>query len=70
MVKAKKIKRAALFAVALTVVVSCTAIPGIHAYLTDVGPTLENNFTIALDPTTTVVEKFPTNFRRSKTLPI
>lgn len=62
MVKAKKIKRAALFAVALTVTVSCTAIPGIHAYLTDVGPTLENNFTIALDPTTTVVEKFPTEF--------
>lgn len=30
------------------------------AYLTHVGPTLYNNFTIALDTTTTIVEKYPT----------
>lgn len=29
------------------------------AYLTDIGDTMENNFTIALDTTTTVVEKYP-----------
>lgn len=36
-------------------------VPGIRAYLTDMADPMENNFTIALDTTTTVVEKFPEN---------
>jgi len=38
---------------------SCGYTKGIHAYLTDTAPTLENNFTIALDSTSTIVEKYP-----------
>lgn len=56
----KHIKTAVLFSILAVMMFSAVAVPGIHAYLTDVGPTLENNFTIALDPTTTVVEKYPT----------
>ena len=56
----KNLKKLAMFSLAVLTALSIITVPGIHAYLTDVGPTLENNFTIALDPTTTVVEKFPT----------
>lgn len=49
---------------ALTIALLCAIliapIQGIYGYLTDTGPTLDNNFTIALDPTTTVVERYPT----------
>lgn len=60
MVNIKKLKKIICTAAVLSLALSFITVPGIHAYLTDVGPTLENNFTIALDPTTTVVEKFPT----------
>ncbi len=60
MVRMKKIKYAAVFAAAILIIVPFTAAPDIYGYLTHMGPVLENNFTIALDPTTTVVEKYPT----------
>lgn len=45
------------FLAAITV---CAAFPGgIYAYLTDAPPVLENNFTIALDSQTSVLEEFP-----------
>lgn len=55
----KNVRRLAVLSLAALMALSVITVPGIRAYLTDVGPTLENNFTIALDPTTTVVEKFP-----------
>ncbi len=61
MVTIKKLTRTGILTVILLMALSFMTAPGIHAYLTAVGPTLENNFTIALDPTTTVVEKFPTD---------
>lgn len=44
---------------ALTASLSFMGTTGIMAYLTDIGPTFGNNFTIALDSKTTVVEKYP-----------
>ena len=44
-----------IFTITLTI-----PIQGIYGYLTDTGPTLDNNFTIALDPATTIVERYPT----------
>lgn len=34
-------------------------IPGISAYLTDMGNRMDNKFTVALDSTSTIVEKYP-----------
>lgn len=60
MVRNKKIKYAAFIAAILLMILPVTAASGIYAYLTDTAPVLKNNFTIALDPVTTIVEKFPT----------
>lgn len=49
----------ALFAAAMALLMFAGPVRYAMAYLTDVGPTMENNFTIALDPQTTIVEKYP-----------
>ncbi len=55
--------RIKLFLLSMVAVLTMSAItiPGIYAYLTDATDPMKNNFTIALDTTTTVVEKFPEN---------
>lgn len=52
----KKTFTAGLAACAL--LLTCS-VPGIYAYMTDMGGVMDNPFTIALDCTTTVVEKYP-----------
>lgn len=54
----RKYLQAVLLSAAVTAVVAAGPANGIHAYLTDMPDVLENNFTIALDSTSTVIEKF------------
>lgn len=54
----RKYLQAALFSAAAAAVMTAGPADGIHAYLTDMPDILENNFTIALDSTSTLVEKF------------
>lgn len=52
-------KSVAMLALTAAMFVAGSGIGGIAAYLTDRTVDMENNFTIALDTTTTVVEKYP-----------
>lgn len=54
-----KIRLLLVFVALLSFVCGLFTINGIQAYLTDSGSVLENNFTIALDVSHVVVEKFP-----------
>lgn len=55
----KRFLKIMLPGIVLCAVLCLTAVPGILAYMTDTADVIDNPFTIALDCTTTVVEKYP-----------
>lgn len=67
MKKKTAIRAAALL---LAVVMCLPAVPGIFGYLTDKADDLWNPFTIALDCTTTVIEKYPIPEKRDPNTPV